>query len=80
MVERYLSRGCAAHDGVSGFELEVVKVLPGYAIEAVKIPLSGSVTGFAGDIGAVLTRRDISTILQCGPLRAGQDRAPRGDR
>jgi hypothetical protein len=27
----------------SGFELEVVKVLQGYAIEAVKIPLSGSV-------------------------------------
>jgi len=28
-----------------------------YAIEAVKIPLSGSVPGFAGDIGAVLTRQ-----------------------
>jgi hypothetical protein len=27
------------------------------AIEAVKIPLSGSVAGFAGDIGAVLTRQ-----------------------
>lgn len=51
----------------SGFELEVVKVLQGYAIEAVKIPLSGSVAGFAGDIGAVLTRQDISTNLQCGP-------------
>jgi hypothetical protein len=25
----------------SGFELEVVKVLQGYAIDAVKIPLSG---------------------------------------
>jgi len=24
----------------------------GYAIEAVKIPLSGSVAGFAGDIGS----------------------------
>jgi hypothetical protein len=23
--------------------------------------------GFAGDIGAVLTRQDVSTILQCGP-------------
>ena len=34
------------------------KVLQGYAIEAVKIPLSGSVAGFAGDIGAVLTRQD----------------------
>ena len=33
----------------TGFELEVVKVLQGYAIEAVKIPLSGSVAGFAGD-------------------------------
>jgi hypothetical protein len=33
----------------SGFELEVVKVLQGYAIEAVKIPLSGSVAGFAGE-------------------------------
>ena len=31
----------------TGFELEVVKVLQGYAIEAVKIPLSGSVAGFA---------------------------------
>ena len=51
----------------SGFELEVVKVLQGYAIEAVKIPLSGSVAGFAGDIGAVLTRQDILTNLQCGP-------------
>ena len=40
----------------TGFELEVVKVLQGYAIEAVKIPLSGSVAGFAGDIGAVLIR------------------------
>src|SRR4029077_15898987 len=39
----------------------------GYAIEAVKIPLSGSVAGFAGDIGVVLTRQDISTNLQCGP-------------
>ena len=26
-------------DGVSGFELEVVKMLQGYVIEAVKIPL-----------------------------------------
>ena len=34
----------------TGFELEVVKVLQGYAIEAVKIPLPGSVAGFAGDI------------------------------
>src|SRR5665811_1847186 len=41
----------------------------GYAIEAVKIPLSGSVAGFAGDIGAVLTRQDILTNLQCGPSR-----------
>ena len=31
-------------------------MLRGYAIEAVKIPLSGSVAGFSGDIGAV---RDI---------------------
>ena len=31
----------------SSFELEVVKVLQGYAIEAVKISLSGSVAGFA---------------------------------
>ena len=47
--------------GVSGFELEVVKMLQVYVIEA------GSVAGFAGDIGAVLTRQDIATILQCGP-------------
>ncbi|SFI11082.1 hypothetical protein [Bradyrhizobium sp. Gha] len=80
MVQGDRSRVCAAQDEVSGFELELLKMLPGHAIEAVKIPLSGSVTGFAGDIGAVLMRRDISTILQCGPLRAGQDRAPRGDR
>jgi hypothetical protein len=60
----------------SGFELEVVKVLQGYAIEAVKIPLSGSVAGFAGDIGAVLTRQDILTNLQCGH----QDGAGQGPR
>jgi hypothetical protein len=48
-----------------GFELEVVKVLQGGAIEALKI--QRSVAGFAGDIGAVLTRQDISTNLQCGP-------------
>jgi hypothetical protein len=35
----------------------VVKLLQGYAIEAVKMPLSGSVAGFAGDIGAVVTRQ-----------------------
>ena len=64
----------------SGFALEVVKVLQGYAIEAVKIPLSGSVAGFAGDIGALLTRQDISTILQCGPLRRGRTGSTRGDR
>jgi Holliday junction resolvase len=56
----------------SGFELEMVKVLHSYAIEAVKIPLSGSVAGFAGDIGAVLTRQDISTNLQCGTIRRGR--------
>ena len=33
----------------SGFEPEVVKLPQGYAIEAAKIPLSGSVAGFAGD-------------------------------
>jgi hypothetical protein len=65
----------------SGFELEVVKVLQGYAIEAVKIPLSGSVAVFAGDIGAVLTRQDILTNLQCGPSRRGRTGRPtRGDR
>lgn len=64
----------------SGFELEAVKVLQGYAIEAVKIPLSGSVAGFASDIGAVLTRQDISTNLQCGPSMRGRNRAPDGDR
>ena len=48
----------------SGFEPEVVKLLQGYAIEAVKIPLSGSVAGFAGDIACstftsvlIVTRR-----------------------
>jgi hypothetical protein len=61
----------------SGFELEVVKVLQGYAIEAVKIPL---VAGFAGDIGAVLTRQDISTNLQCGPSRRCRTGPTRGDR
>jgi hypothetical protein len=38
-------------DGLSGFELEVVKMLQVYVIEAVKIPLSGSVAGFAWDTG-----------------------------
>jgi hypothetical protein len=52
----------------------------GYAIEAVKIPLSGSVAGFAGDIGAVLTRQDILTNLQCGPSRRGRTGPTRGDR
>ena len=64
---------------VSGLELEVVKV-QGYAIEAVKIPLSGSVAGFAGDIGTVLTRQDILTNLQCGPSRRGRTGPTRGDR
>jgi hypothetical protein len=36
----------------------------GYAIEAVKTPLSGSVAGFAGDIGAVLIRQDILTSMR----------------
>ena len=63
----------------SGFELEEVKVLQGYAIEAVKIQLSGSVAGFAGDIGAVLTRQDILTNLQCEPSRR-LDRAHERDR
>ena len=61
----------------SGFELEVMKVLEGYAIEAVKIPL---LAGFAGDIGAVLTRQDISTKLQYGPARLGTTGPTRGDR
>ena len=47
----------------------VFAVLP-YA--HVKIPLSGSVAGFAGDIGAVLTRQDISTNLQCGTIGRGR--------
>ena len=64
----------------SGFELEVVKVLQGYAIEAVKIPLSGSVAGFAGDIGAVLTRQDILINLHCGPSRRGRTESTKGDR
>jgi hypothetical protein len=75
-----LSRVCAVQDGLSGFELEVVKMLQVYVIEAVKIPLSGSVAGFAGDIGALLTRQDISTILQCGPSRRGRTGPTRGDR
>ena len=50
LIEGDLSRVCAVQDGVSGFELEVAKMLQVYVIEAVKIPLSGSVAGFAGDI------------------------------
>ena len=80
LIEGDLSRVCAVQDGVSGFELEVVKMLQVYVVEAVKIPLVGSVAGFAGDIGAVLTRQDISTILQCGPLRWGRTGPTRGDR
>jgi Holliday junction resolvase len=60
----------------SGFELEMMKVLQGYAIEAVKIPPSGLVAGFAGDIGAVLTRQDILINLQCRPSR--RDTGPNG--
>jgi hypothetical protein len=56
------------------------KVLQGYAIEAAKIPLLRPVAGFAGDIGAVLTRQDISTNLQCGPSRPGRTGPTRGDR
>jgi hypothetical protein len=52
----------------------------GYAIEAVTIPLSGSVAGFAGDIGAVLTRQDILINVQCGPSRRGRTGPTRGDR
>ena len=80
LIEGDRSRVCAVQDGVSGFELEVVKMLQVYVIEAVKIPLSGSVAGFAGDIGALLTRQDISTILQCGPSRRGRTGPTRGDR
>jgi hypothetical protein len=54
----------------SGFELEA----------AVKIPLSGSVAGFAGNIGAVLTRQDDSTNLQCGPSRRGRTGPTTADR
>ncbi|MGY0574761.1 hypothetical protein ACTGJ9_029910 [Bradyrhizobium sp. RDM12] len=54
-----------------------MKVPQGYSIEAVKIPLLESAAAFAGDLGAVLTRKDISTILQCGPSN-GQDKDPRG--
>ena len=39
LIEGDLSRVCAVQDGVSGFELEVVKMLQGYVIEAVKLPL-----------------------------------------
>jgi hypothetical protein len=80
LIEGDLSRVCAVQDGVSVFELEVVKMLQVYVIEAVKIPLSGSVAGFAWDIGALLTRQDISTILQCGPSRRGRTGPTRGDR
>ena len=55
----------------------MMKVLEGYAIEAMKIPL---LAGFAGDIGAVLTRQDISTKLQYGPARLGTTGPTRGDR
>ena len=41
-------------------------------------PAVGSVAGFAGDIGAVQTRQDISTILQCGPSRRGRIGPTRG--
>jgi hypothetical protein len=51
----------------SGFELEVVKVPQGYAIEAAKIQLSDGWQASPGDICAVLTRQDISNNLQCGP-------------
>ena len=61
----------------SDFELEEVKVLQGYAIEAVK---SRCRVGFAGDMGAVLTRQDILTNLQCGPSRRGRTGPTRGDR
>jgi hypothetical protein len=64
----------------SGFELEGVKVLQGYAIEAVKIPLWDQSATSAGDIGAVLTRQDILTNLRCGPSRRGRTGPARGDR
>ena len=35
--------------------------------------------GFAGHIGAALTRQDISTILQCGTSRRGRTKSARGD-
>jgi hypothetical protein len=39
-------------DGLSGFELGVVKMLQVYVSRGGEIPLSGSVAGFAWDIGA----------------------------
>jgi hypothetical protein len=72
LIEGDLSRVCAVQDGVSGFELEVVKMLQGYVIGGGENPAVGSVAGFAGDIGAVQTRQDISTILQYGPSRRGR--------
>jgi CBS domain-containing protein len=36
------------------------------------------VAGFAGDIGAVLTRQDILTNVQCRAVKTGQDRTHEG--
>ena len=74
LIEGDFSRVFAVQGGVSGFELEVMKMLQVYVIEAVKIPRSGSVAGFAGDIGAVLTRQDIY-YPSMRTMKAGQDRA-----
>jgi hypothetical protein len=46
----------------------------GFELEVVKVQ------GYAVDIGAVLTRQDNSTNLQCGPSRRGRTGPATGDR
>jgi hypothetical protein len=67
-------------DGMKAYRRRRVMPHLGYAIEAVKILLSGSAAGFAGDIGAVLTRQDILTNLQGGPSRQGRTGSTGGNR
>ena len=49
-----------------------------YQMGGGEIPLSGSVAGFAGDVGAVLTRQDLLLSFMRGIK--GSRQGPKGDR
>jgi hypothetical protein len=64
----------------SGFEPEVVEVAAGLRHRGVKNPAVGIGGKLHRDIGAVLTRQEISTNLQSGPSKRGRSGPTRRDR